>query len=173
MQRARFLIEQIGEGHRHFHLVAVVGVRDGIGDRHRSRQRDLQLALGMGAGVARFGLMHAALESEIAAHHRHPGFVAVGADAHLDLVGEIDAIDEFQKAMHEMLARHFAVADDVDAGVLLHFDREQRGVELGLREIVTLQPPLRPQSVRLGEPGRFRQAAGDGCRKHHVRQLAF
>ena len=93
----------------------------------------------MGAGVARFGLVHAALERELAAHHRHHGFVAVGADAHLDLVGEIDAVDEFQKAVHEMLARHFAVADDVDAGVFLQFDRQQRGVELALREIVAVQ----------------------------------
>ena len=31
-----------------------------------------------------------------------------------------------------------------------------------------LQPPLRPQLVRLGEPGRFRQAAGDGRRKQHA-----
>src|SRR5450756_159798 len=73
---------------------------------------------------ARLGLMRAAFQRKRAAHHRHHGFVTVGADAHLDLVGEIDAIDEFQKTMHEMLARHFAVADDIDAGVLLHFDRE-------------------------------------------------
>ena len=126
----------------------------------------------MGAGVARLGLVHAALERERAAHHRHHGFVAVGADAHLDLVGEIDAVDEFEEAVHEMLARHFAVADDVDAGVFLQFDREQRGVELALREIVALEPPLRPQFVRLGEPGRFRQAAGDGRRKQHGVQLA-
>ena len=32
-----------------------------------------------------------------------------------------------------MLARLLAVADDVDAGILLHFHCEQRGVELGLR----------------------------------------
>ena len=123
----------------------------------------------MGAGVARFRLVHAALERQRAAHHRHHGFVAVGADAHLDLVGEIDAVDEFEKAVHEMLARHFAVADDVDAGVLLQLDREQRGVELALRQIGALQPPLRPQFVRLGEPGRLRQAAGDGGGKHHGR----
>ena len=99
---------------------------------------------------------------------RHHRLVAVGADAHLDLVGEVDAVDEFEKAVHEMLARLLAVADDVDAGVLLQLDREQRGVELGRRELVALQPPLRPQLVRLGEPGGFRQAAGDGRRKQHV-----
>ena len=129
-QRARFLVEQAGEGHRHLHLVAVVRVGDGVGDRHRPGQRDLQFALGMGAGMARLRLVHAALELQFAAHHRHHGFVAVGADAHLDLVREVDAVDEFEKAVHEMLARHFAVADDVDAGVFLQFDRQQRGVEL-------------------------------------------
>ena len=106
---------------------------------------------------------------QFAAHLRHHGFVAVGADAHLDLVGEVDAVDEFQKAVHEMLARHFAVADDVEAGVLLQFDRQQRGVELALREIVAGEPPLRPQLVGLGEPGRFRQAAGGGGGKQHAR----
>ena len=62
LQRARFLVEQIGEGKRHFHFVAVMRVGDGVGYRHRAGQGDLQLTLGMGAGVARFGLVHAALE---------------------------------------------------------------------------------------------------------------
>ncbi len=106
----------------------------------------------MGAGVARFCLMHAALECQLAAHYRHHGFVAVGADAHLDLMREIDAVDEFQEAVHEMLARHLAVADDVDTGVLLQLDRQQRGVEFASRQFVAGKPPLRPQFVRLGEP---------------------
>ena len=110
--------------------------------------------------------MHAALELERAGDGRHHRLVAVVADAHLDLAGEIDAVDEFQKAVDEMLARLLAVGDDVDAGVLLQLDREQRGVELASREIGAVEPPLRPQLVRLGEPGRFRQAAGDGGRKH-------
>ncbi len=67
-----------------------------------------------------------------------------------------------------MLARHFAVADDVDAGVFLQFDRQQRGVELALRELVACKLPLRPELVRLGEPGRLRQTAGDGGGKHHA-----
>ena len=116
----------------------------------------------MGAGVARLGFMHAALERERAAHHGHHRLIAIGADAHLDLVGGIDAVDEFQEAVHEMLARHFAVADNVEAGVLLQFDRQQSGVELALREIAAGKLPLRPQFIRLREPGRFRQAAGDG-----------
>jgi len=69
--------------------------------------------------------------------------------------------------MDEMLARLLAVADDVDTGIFLQFDGEQSGVEFALREIVALQPPLRPQLVGLGEPGWFRQAAGDGRGKQH------
>jgi hypothetical protein len=51
-------------------------------------------------------------------------------------VGEIDALDLFQKAMNEMLARLLALGDDVDAGILLQLQRQQRGVALGAREFV-------------------------------------
>ena len=54
LQRARFLVQQIGEGERHLYFVAVMRVGDGVGNRHRAGQGDLQLALGMGAGMARF-----------------------------------------------------------------------------------------------------------------------
>ena len=67
--------------------------------------------------------------------------------------------------MHEVLARLLAVADDVDAGILLQLEREQRRVILRLRERVALEPPRRPQLVRFRQPGRFRQAAGDCGRK--------
>jgi hypothetical protein len=59
-------------------------------------------------------------------------------------VRKVDAVDEFQKAMDEMLARLLAVADNVDAGVFLQLERQQGRVEFALREIVALQPPLRP-----------------------------
>ncbi len=64
--------------------------------------------------------------------------------------------------MDEVLARLFAVADDVNAGVLLKFEREKRGVVLGLRQFVAIEPSWRPQPVRLGKPGRFWQTFGDG-----------
>src|SRR6185312_16828128 len=73
---------------------------------------------------------------------------------------EVDALDGFEKAMHEVLARLLAVTDDVDAGVFLQLDGEHGGVVYGGREFVAFEPPLRPQPVRLGEPGRLRQAAG-------------
>ena len=165
-ERARLRVEQIGEGERHLHPVAVVLVGDGVDDRHRAGHGDLELALGVRAREARLGAVHAAPELERAGDGRHHRLVAIVADAHLDLVGEVDAVDEFEKAVHEMLARLLAVGDDVDAGVLLQLQREQRRVELAGREIGAREPPLRPQLVRLGEPGGFRQAAGDGGRKH-------
>ncbi len=110
--------------------------------------------------------VHAALEPQRPHHLRHHRFVAVGADAHLDLVGEVDALDALQEAVHEVLARLLAVADDVDAGVLLLLDGEEGGVALGLLQVGALEPPRRPQLVGLGQPGRLRQAAGDGGLEH-------
>ena len=67
--------------------------------------------------------VHAALAARSgAAHRRHHRLVAVVADAHLDLVLEVDAVDAFEEAMHEMLTRLLAVADDVEAGVFLDFE---------------------------------------------------
>ena len=88
--------------------------------------------------------MHTALQPQLADDLRHHGFVAVGADPHLDLVGEVDAVDELEKAVHEVLARHLAVGDDVDAGVLLLLQRKQCRVRLGGGKLVAGGLPLRP-----------------------------
>ena len=152
LQRARFLIEQRGERHRHLDAVAVVAVRDGVDDGHRPRHRDLQLFPCVRARELCLGRVHAALQFQFADHLRHHRFVAVGADAHFDLVGEVDAVDEFEKAVHEMLARHLTLGDDVDAGVFLFLQREQRGVGLGGGKLIAGKLPLRPELVRLGEP---------------------
>ena len=90
----------------------------------------------MRAREPRLGRVHAAFQPQLADDLRHHRLVAVGADAHLDLVGEVDAVDEFEKAVHEMLARHLAVGDDVDAGILLLLQREQRRVGLGGGKLV-------------------------------------
>jgi len=60
--------------------------------------------------------MHAPLQPQCAGDGRHHRLVAVGADSHLDLAAEIDAVDVLEKAVDEVLAGLFAVADDVDAG---------------------------------------------------------
>src|SRR5207253_7786203 len=108
---------------RHLHLVAVVLVRNGIDDGHRPGQGELELAPGMRAGKPRLRGMDAALEPQRSDDSRHHRLVTVAADAHLDAFGKVDALDELQKAMDEMLARLLAVADDVDPGILLLLDR--------------------------------------------------
>ncbi len=143
-ERARFGVEQIGEGKRHLHPVAVMGIGNGVDDGHRARQRQLELARGMGACELRLARVHAALETKRARHRRHHRLVAVGADADLDPAREVDAVDEFEKAVHEMLARLLAIGDDVDAGILLQLERKQRGVALGLFERLAGEPPWRP-----------------------------
>src|SRR5206468_884155 len=80
---------------------------------------------------------------------------------------EIDAVDPFEKAVDEMLARLLAVADDVDPGILLELQCEEGGVALCFAERLAREPPWRPQHARLGQPGRLRQAAGD-CRLKHA-----
>ena len=111
----------------------------------------------MGAGDAGLVGMDAALQGQRRHHLRHHRLVAVFADAHLDLVGEIDAVDLLQKAVDEMLAGLLALGDDIDAGILLQLHRQHGGVALGARQFVSLGLPGRPQRVRLGQPFRLRQ----------------
>jgi|GEM_PF-6078683 len=60
----------------------------------------------------------------------------------------------------EVLTRLFAVADDVDAGQFLFFQREDQGVLLAFGQLFVLQAPGRPELFGLGKPGGFGQAAG-------------
>jgi hypothetical protein len=78
-------------------------------------------------------------------------------DAGIDIVS--DGEQSRQHFVHGFL-------EFVDAGVFLVLHGEQRRIELGGGELVARELPLRPQLVRLGEPGRLRQAAGDGGFKH-------
>jgi hypothetical protein len=65
-----------------------------------------------------------------------------------------------------MLARLLAVADHVDAGVLLFLEGKDGGVALRIVEGRPFCAPGCPQLVGLGEPGRLRQAAGYGGLEH-------
>jgi len=47
------------------------------------------------------------------------GLIAVVANAHRDPPGEIDTLDVFEEAVHEVLARLLAVRHDVNPGVFL------------------------------------------------------
>ena len=158
---ARLLVQQVGEGQRHLHLVAVVAVGDGVGDRHGTGQGELELSLRVCAGEPRLHRVHAAPEAHRPHHLRHHRLIAVGADAHLHLVGEVDALDPLQEAVHEMLARLLAVADDVDAGILLLLDGKQRGVALGLHRARRPRAATAPTAC-WARPAR---PASAGCRR--------
>jgi hypothetical protein len=110
--------------------------------------------------------MHRALAAQPAGDGRHHRLVAVVADAHRHAAGEVDAVDAFEKAVHEMLPRLLAVADDVDAAILLDFEGEQCRVTLAFGERLAVEPPRRPQLERHGQPGGLWQAAGDRRFEH-------
>jgi len=165
-QGARLGVEQVGEGERHLHAVAVMGVGDGVDDGHRPGQGDLELAAGMGAGKPRLVCMDAAAQRQRTGYLRHHRLVALLADAHLDPLGEIDAVHEVEEAVDEMLSRLFAIGDDVDAGILLQLDGDEGRIALAGLEVFARKSPRRPQLVGLGEPGRLRQAAGDAGLEH-------
>jgi hypothetical protein len=67
-------------------------------------------------------------------------------------MGKIHALDGFQKAVDEMLARLLAIADDIDPAVLLELERQDGGIALGGVERGAFEPPRRPKPVRLGKP---------------------
>jgi len=79
---------------------------------------------------------------------------------------EVDALDELEETVHEVLARLLAVGDDVDARRLLLLQPEQRRVALGAGELGALGAPRWPQLVGLSESVGLRQAAGDGRLEH-------
>ena len=107
-----------------------------------------------------------ALAADRAGHGRDLGLVAVGADADRLPAIEIDAVEIGEKAVDEMDARLLAVADDVDARVLLQLHREDGRVDLACRERGAFQLPGRPELFRFCEPRGLRQAAGDGGFEH-------
>jgi MFS family permease len=49
-------------------------------------------------------------------------------------------------------------------------DPQQRGVELGLRQLGALGLPLRPELLGLGQPGGLGQAAGNGGVEHRANE---
>ncbi len=80
--------------------------------------------------------MDAALQPQRRHHLRHHRLVAVFADSHLDLVGEVDALDLLQKAVDKMLARLLALGHDIDAGAFLQLQHQQGRVALGARQFI-------------------------------------
>ena len=99
--------------------------------------------------------------SNSAYDRRHAGIVAIADSDGLALL-EIDTVEVFDKGRDEMLPCLFAIADDIDAGVLLLLQGQTQRVLLALDQFITLQLPWRPELLGLGEPGGFGQAAGSG-----------
>ena len=143
-QLARLLVQQFGKGHRQRDPVAVMLVGDRVDNCHRPRQGEFEPPPGVGTGDQRFCRVHAAAPAERPGDGRHHRLVAVVSDAHPHPLREVDALDAFEKAMHEMLPRLLAVADDVDPGILLQLQRQQGRVALPLIERLAVEPPRRP-----------------------------
>ncbi len=115
----------------------------------------------MGAGEARLGAVHRRAAAD-RPHDRRTGcHIAVGANPDGLALLEIDAVELFEEAVDEMLAALLAVGDDVDAAVLLDLERREHRVAPALGERRAFEAPGRPELQGFGEPGRFRQAAGD------------
>jgi hypothetical protein len=163
---SRFFVQRRGESVGEGGAIAIMLIRNGVGDGHRARQSELELVLRVGARGARFELVHGPLAADRASHGRDLGLVAVGADTDRLPTVEVDALEIAEKAMDEMDARLLAVADDVDAGVLLALHREDGRVDLARRERVALEPPCGPKFFRFSKPEGLRQAAGDGGFEH-------
>jgi hypothetical protein len=166
LQLARLLVQQPGKRHGHVGAPAVVGVGDGVADGHGPRQGELEAPFRVRPGEARLLAVHRLRAPHRAGHGRHLDDVAVVADAHLGLPGPVDALDRLEEAVHEVGAELLAVADDVDAAVLLLLEPDQGGVLLAPLELGALQTPGRPQLLGLGQPGRLGQAACDRRVQH-------
>jgi hypothetical protein len=50
----------------------------------------------------------------------------------------------FQEAVHEVLPRLLAIADDVDTGILLDLEGKDRRVAFGLGQGLAVEPPRWP-----------------------------
>ena len=111
-------------------------------------------------------LVHSAFELQWPNHHRNHCVVAIISDAHFHLVLKINASDEFEKAMHEMLSRLFAVCNDVNSGILLFLYPKKSRVSLRLGERLAFNFPFRPKPSRFSEPSRFWQTSRDCCFEH-------
>ena len=148
----RLLIDQGGQRHAELRAAAVVGVVDGIGDRHGPGDGELQAALGLSAEEADLVGVDRTAPAERRRHRRHIGLVAVGADADRDHLGKVHAVPARRSPIRSDDASLLAVGDDVDAGLLLIAQGQADGVALALLERRAREAPRRPERFRRGEP---------------------
>ena len=70
---------------------------------------------------------------ECAGDRRHLGFIAIIADAHPRFSAPVDPLQVFKKAVDEVDAELFAVANDIETGIFLFLQPFEGGAALTRR----------------------------------------
>ena len=118
-----FLVQNFSKGHRHFRAVAIMLVGQRINDGHGPGHGELERMVSMRAGELYLVSMDRSFAAEGRDHRRAIRVIAIIADADRCFFVEIDAVDFLKDTVHEMLARLFAIRDDIDPGFFLISDR--------------------------------------------------
>jgi hypothetical protein len=140
-----------------------MAIEKSIDHRHRTRQRPFDRPVGLRAQELRIVDEDRLRPRYGTDYRRHARIVAIANPDDLALV-EIDSAEMFDEGRDEMLARLFAVSDDIDPGLPLIIDGQSQGILLAGRQLITLQLPRRPERPGLCKPGRFGQTARGGGR---------
>ena len=159
-------VQKCCKGHGHFRPAAIMGVGDGIANGHRAGQGKFELVCDMFATKFRALSMHGFFTLNRRCHCRHLGVIPVIANAHGGHALPVDAVNIFQKSMHEMFAELLAVTDDINPRIFLAFNPGQGRILLARNQIFPFQAPGSPQRLRFRQPSRFRQTARY-CRCDH------
>ena len=105
-----------------------------LGHGEGTRHRDLHAPRGVAQQELQVLDLHGMLAADLADDARHrirmSGAIERGAG-----IIEIDALESGSEAVGVALAADFAVGDDVEPGLLLGSDRQERGVILRLGEV--------------------------------------
>ncbi len=114
-----------------------------IHHRHRTGQSELHFVFRFGAQKFCVVYIYRLFARDCINDDRHLGVVTV-ADAHGFLSLKIHAVKILDECRHKMSARLFAVADDVNAGVLLIAQCQPHRVALAFGQGIALKFPRRP-----------------------------
>ena len=125
------------------------------------------------ARARRASAVHAALELQRPGDRRHHRLVAVVADAHLHLAGEVDALDASRKPCTKCWRDCSPSVTMSMPASSCSFSQSSVASRFACSSSSPPEPPGRPQLLRFGEPGRLRQAAGDGGRQQHRTRPPF
>src|SRR5690606_24794035 len=101
--------------------------------RERSGYGDLDPPARMGVQELDVADLHGVLAPDLADDARHRVRMAAAVERRAGVV-DVDALERRREAVRVALAPYLAVRDDVEAGLLLRADRDDRGVVLRLLE---------------------------------------